>query len=140
MSDAPINTARKLRGNATGTENVLWRQLRNRSLDGFKFRRQYPTGNYIVDFVCLEQRLIVEADGGQHMQSASDMKRDCWLNEQGFVILRFWNNEITTNLSGILETILCHLKAPSPGRFASTPSRYGERVQGRCSPENSPHP
>jgi len=80
--------ARQLRRNPTDAERWLWRKLRFWQLDGFKFRRQQPLGRYIVDFVCLEKRLVVEVDGGQHAEVAKyDSDRDTWLREQGFVIL-----------------------------------------------------
>ena len=82
--------ARALRNNPTEVEKVLWRHLRMWQLDGYKFRRQQPIGNYIVDFVCLESRLIVELDGGQHMeQSDYDSDRDNWLRAQGFIVCDF---------------------------------------------------
>jgi very-short-patch-repair endonuclease len=87
--------ARALRNNPTEIEKLLWRRLRMWQLDGYKFRRQQPLGNYIVDFVCLEKRLIVELDGGQHAeQSDYDARRDAWLSQQDFSVLRFWNNDV----------------------------------------------
>jgi very-short-patch-repair endonuclease len=112
--------ARTLRKNPTEVEKLLWRRLRMWQLDGYKFRRQQPLGNYIVDFVCLEEKLIVELDGGQHAeQSDYDAERDGWLREQGFVVLRFWNNEVLDNLEGVTEKIYQSLKntpflSPSP--------------------------
>jgi len=112
--------ARTLRKNPTDVEKLLWRRLRMWQLDGYKFRRQQPLGNYIVDFVCLEEKLIVELDGGQHAeQSDYDAERDGWLREQGFVVLRFWNNEVLDNLEGVTEKIYQSLKntpflSPSP--------------------------
>ena len=89
-------------------------------LDDYKFRRQQPLGNYIVDFVCLEKRLIIEVDGGQHAeQSDYDAERDDWLREQGFIVLRFWNNDVLKNFEGVTERIFETLKSspflnPSP--------------------------
>ena len=98
--------ARTLRKNQTDTERLLWQKLRNRQLAGKKFRRQYPIGPYIVDFVCLELRLVVELDGGQHMdQQAYDERRSAYLNQQGFLVVRFWNNEVMGNMVGVLETL-----------------------------------
>jgi very-short-patch-repair endonuclease len=96
---------------ATGAEKKLWRLLRSRQLDAFKFRRHVPIGNYIVDFVCHEKRLIVEADGGQHAENAKDTERDCWLIEAGYRVLRFWNNDVLKNPNGVLEAILIALSA-----------------------------
>ena len=112
--------ARALRKNPTEVERLLWRHLRLWQLDGHKFRRQQPLGNYIVDFVCLEKRLIVELDGGQHAeQTEYDAQRDAWLREQGFAVLRFWNNDVMQNILGVNEAILKALNStpyldPSP--------------------------
>ena len=76
-------------------------------MEGIKFRRQQPIGDYIVDFVSYEKRLVIEVDGGQHAtQESSDRKRDLWLKEQGFKTLRFWDNEVLTNIDGVLEKII----------------------------------
>ena len=101
--------------------------LRNRQFAGTKFRRQIPVGPYIADFACYEARLIVEADGGQHADSASDAERDAWFKAQGFRTLRFWNNDILTNPEGVATAIGMALakKNPSPGRCAATLSRKG---------------
>jgi very-short-patch-repair endonuclease len=85
-------------------------------MEGMKFRRQEPIGSYIVDFVCFEKRLIVELDGGQHQQQISgDKQRDAWFASQGFRVLRFWNNEVLTNIDGVLTQIfqICY-ESPSP--------------------------
>ena len=110
---------RRLRRDATEAERALWRLLRNRALGGAKFRRQFPIGNFIADFACLEHRLIVEADGGQHGSSNSDQARTEWLVSQGFRVLRFWNNEILENPGGVAAVLLEALRQPSdpsPGR------------------------
>ncbi|ESS73587.1 hypothetical protein MGMO_15c00080 [Methyloglobulus morosus KoM1] len=113
-----LANARELRKNATDSERLLWQHLRAHRLQGFKFKRQQPLGLYIVDFVCFEARLIVEADGGHHAEQAEyDTRRDDWLRSQGFIVLRFWNNDILTNIEGVLESILegCqNSSAPSP--------------------------
>ncbi len=114
MATSPIPIARILRRNATDTEKFLWRHLRASSASNFKFRRQQPIGNFVVDFVCFEAKLIIELDGGQHLtQQDADAERDAWLLGQGFRILRFWNNEVFNNLEGVLQTICTEL-APSP--------------------------
>jgi very-short-patch-repair endonuclease len=98
--------ARELRKNLTDSEGLLWKHLRLRQIGGYKFRRQHPIGNYIVDFVCLEKRLIVEVDGSQHTeQSSYDSERDAWLNSQGYRVLRFWNNQIFNELDAVKERI-----------------------------------
>jgi very-short-patch-repair endonuclease len=109
-----LDFARTMRAKPTDAEHRLWQHLRAARLPNFKFRRQQPLGNFIVDFVCLEARLIVELDGGQHNGSASDVKRDEWLASQGFVVLRFWNNEVFENLEGVVERILVQLQQPHP--------------------------
>ena len=113
-----LNHARELRKNATDCERLLWQHLRAHRLQGFKFKRQQPLGLYIVDFVCFEARLIIEADGGHHAEQAEyDNRRDDWLRSQGFTVLRFWNNEVLNNIDGVLERILegCqNSNSPSP--------------------------
>jgi very-short-patch-repair endonuclease len=96
--------SRKLRKNMTRAERLLWSRIRNRQI-GVKFRRQQPLGNYIVDFVSFERRLIIEIDGGQHMDCPHDRKRDAYLEDCGFKMLRFWNNEILGNIEGVLQEI-----------------------------------
>ena len=101
-----IEFVRHLRHAQTDCENRLWSRLRDRRLFGIKFRRQEPLGAYVVDFVSYEKRLIVELDGGQHMENANyDAKRDAWLCAQGFDVARYWNNDVTSNLDGVLEDI-----------------------------------
>lgn len=98
--------ARVLRSNPTEAERVLWKHLRLRQLDGLKFRRQQPLGHYIVDFVCLERRLIVELDGGQHAeQVASDAERTAWFEAQGFRVMRFWNHDVLNQIEAVKEAI-----------------------------------
>ncbi len=89
-----------------------------RQLDGHKFRRQQPIGDYIVDFICLEQKLIIELDGEQHAcepQKAYDEKRDAWLEARGYRVNRYWNNEIYNNLHGVLAEVATHLRDPTYG-------------------------
>jgi very-short-patch-repair endonuclease len=83
-------------------------------MQGFKFRRQQPIGRYVVDFVSLENRLTIELDGGQHASNPDDMIREEWLRDEGYKVLRFWDNEVFSNLEGILETIRVSLLIPSP--------------------------
>src|SRR4029079_11738452 len=93
-----VLTARRLRRDQTDAERVLWFRLRDRRLNGWKFRRQMPVGNYIVDFCCESARLIVELDGGQHaMQSEADRARTADLEKRGYLVLRFWNNDVLRN-------------------------------------------
>ena len=95
-----------LRRNMTDSERALWRVLRNKQLNGLKFRRQEPIGWCIVDFVCFEKKLVIEIDGGQHAsENKTDRQRDRWLQSQGFRVLRFWNNNVLSNLSAVVEQI-----------------------------------
>ena len=96
--------ARDLRKNLTDAERRLWSRLRLRQIGGQKFRRQHPIGPYIVDFVCLEHRLIVEVDGSQHLDGA-DAERDAWLVSQGCKVLRFWDNQVLTETVAVAEAI-----------------------------------
>jgi very-short-patch-repair endonuclease len=107
--------ARAMRGAPTDSELRLWRLLRDRRLNGLKFRRQVPVGPYIVDFLCVEARLIVEADGSQHAESRRDNVRDAYLASHGWKMLRFWNAEILQHRENVLETILAHASKPSSG-------------------------
>ena len=108
MKSRLTDLARALRRRSTDAERTLWRFLRARQLGGLRFRRQHPVGDYIVDFVCLENAVVIELDGSQHsepMQKARDAARDRWLEEEGFMVLRFWDNDVLTNVEGVLEVI-----------------------------------
>jgi very-short-patch-repair endonuclease len=94
-----------MRRDATVAENTLWQALRNRRLDGLKFKRQVPLGGYIVDFVCFAQRLIVEVDGGQDSGLAGDVERDRYFAGQGFKTLRFGNDEVESNIDRVCLSI-----------------------------------
>jgi very-short-patch-repair endonuclease len=102
-----------LRTHMTDAERTLWRALRSRGLQ-FKFRRQVPLGPYVIDFVCFETKTMVEVDGGQHALSMSDAARDRYFANQGYRVLRFWNNDVLRNLEGVLTSILIN-SHPSPG-------------------------
>ena len=104
------NRARQMRADPTRPEAMLWRALRDRQLAGAKFRRQVPLRGYILDFVCFEARLIIEVDGGQHGDSASDIARDALFRAEGFRILRFWNDEILQHLDDVCRHILSELR------------------------------
>jgi very-short-patch-repair endonuclease len=102
--------AQGLRKNPTDAERKLWAYLRLRQLGGYKFRRQHPIGPYIVDFICIQRKLIIEVDGGQHDESKSyHLKRDRWLEKKGFRVLRIWNNEVLTNIENVMEVIASEL-------------------------------
>jgi very-short-patch-repair endonuclease len=121
--------ARTLRRRFTDAELKLWRHLRGRQIGGEKFRRQQPLGKYVVDFVCLEKKLIVDVDGGQHAAPEYDKERTMWLESEGFQVIRFWNNEVLRDIAPVLDAIYKELKNedvchPHPGPL---PSR--ERVK-----------
>jgi very-short-patch-repair endonuclease len=135
--------AQSLRTRMTDAERVLWHHLRAHRLDGAKFRRQQPIGPYIVDFVHFGARVIVEADGGHHNESAHDDVRDAWLRAQGFRVLRFWNSEIAHNTPAVLETIWMAVRgdAPSPlplsreGRGGVPDAFFSGAFDERCTPQ-----
>lgn len=132
MKKRQIGLARDLRKKNTDAERYIWRHLRSKQLEGLKFRRQHPIGKYVVDFVCLEKKIIVEVDGGQHSQEV-DGTRDKWLANEGFEVLRFWNNEVLKNIDGVLEVIRLELLShphPSP-----LPSREREKLEALSSRE-----
>lgn len=97
--------ARTLRNNMTVQEIKIWQYLKNRQIDGVKFRRQFILGKYICDFVSLENKIVIEIDGSQHIESNSDLQRDEFLKSIGFKVLRFWNNEIDNNIEGVISKI-----------------------------------
>ena len=110
---------RKLRNQTTDAEHRLWQHLRGRQVQGCKFRRQHPFGNYVLDFACLERKFAIELDGGQHANEAAyDMHRTKQLERAGFRVLRFWNNEVFENIEGVVEVITaaltCRISEPSP--------------------------
>jgi very-short-patch-repair endonuclease len=98
--------ARSMRNDPTEGEAAMWQLLRNRKLEGLRFRRQHPIGPYIVDFVCLDSRLIVEVDGSQHADSLSDRHRDAYLERLGFRVVRFWNDDVLKYSDGVADMIL----------------------------------
>ena len=112
----------------TDVEQALWRELRKYRL-GWRYRRQFPIPPYIVDFACVEARLIVEADGGQHARPDDHKQRDRELQRRGWRVLRFWNNEILANRRGVLRTIVEMLGPPRERNpHPSPPPHAGEGV------------
>ena len=114
-----LDNAKALRSNQTNAEQRLWYHLRAHRFMGRKFKRQKPIGRYVVDFVCLEEKLVIELDGGQHAENvAYDLERDSWLMSEGFTVLRFWNNELLNEMEGVLERIrlefIKHTLSPGP--------------------------
>ena len=111
----PNLNARRLRKNPTDAEQKLWRHLRLRQMGEHKFRRQQPLGPYIVDFICFEKRMIIELDGSQHAEHSNyDAERTAWLEKQGFRVLRFWNNDVLTNIASAKEAIWKELESSPP--------------------------
>jgi very-short-patch-repair endonuclease len=104
--------AKKLRANTTPHERILWRALKELPVDGTHFRRQAPIGPYVVDFFCPAKRLILELDGGHHNEDETakrDSERQLWLEREGYHVIRFWNSEITGDLTAVLERIYVEL-------------------------------
>ncbi len=125
--------ARQLRYNLTDTERFVWSRLRSRRFAGFKFRRQFPLGQYVVDFVCLAARVIIELDGGQHtLQREYDSERTRWLENDGYCVIRFWNHQIPDEWDQIEDCLWDKLeqgnnstavRSPSPGLRPPSPTR-----------------
>jgi very-short-patch-repair endonuclease len=115
-------------------ERRLWYHLRAHRFADYKFKRQVPIGAYVVDFACLNRKLIVEVDGGQHAGNVRDGKRDAWLKARGFEVMRFWNNDVLKNTTGVLELIVEALaRRPSPGALRTPPSPQGGEGKFRWS-------
>ena len=122
----------------TDAERLLWYELKGRRFCGFKFRRQRPIGPYIVDFFCPKAKLIIEIDGGQHAMpgyARRDKMRSAWLEAQGYRVLRFWNNDVLSNLPGVLQIIVTALaeRPPLPGpppQGGREPRRAGSWKEG----------
>jgi very-short-patch-repair endonuclease len=104
--------ARAMRREPTEAERKLWYALRDRRMQSLKFRRQAPIGSYIVDFLCVAQKLIVEVDGSQHVESFRDEARDAWLARERYRVLRFWNHEVLTTPDSVLATIAAECGLP----------------------------
>ena len=98
--------ARKLRGDMTDAERRLWSHLRASQLDGAKFTRQLPIGDFVVDFACRSARLAVELDGGQHAENSADDARTAIIEAHGYRVIRFWNNDVLQNTDGVLMAIV----------------------------------
>ncbi len=107
-----LQLARHLRREMTLAERRLWQVLRHRQMGGYRFRRQHPIGPYITDFACLALCLVIEVDGGQHLDAASDQSRTRYLACKGWRVLRFWNHEVLTDLDGVYAAIVQNLVLP----------------------------
>jgi very-short-patch-repair endonuclease len=133
-----LTRAQSLRRDMTDAEIKLWSILRSGQLGGAKFRRQQPIGPFIVDFVCQQHRLIVEADGSQHCESESDVKRDAFLRAKGYRVMRFWNHDVLGSIEAVGEEILRAVSGPLPptaARRAPPSPSGGEGALGQA-----PHP
>ena len=123
MKRQNVALARGLRRRMTDAERVLWRHLRGRRFERWKFRRQHQLSNYIVDFVCLAAGIVIELDGGQHLENAgNDEKRTAILEASGFRVIRFWNDDVLLRTEAVLDEISTALNPPHPG-----PLPTGER-------------
>lgn len=126
-----LSHARRMRHEPTDAERKFWFAVRAHGFGGHKFKRQYPIGPYIADFVCLESHLIIELDGGQHSQQAGyDAERTAYLQTRGFRVLRYWNDEFLRHQADILEDVWRALKSPSPASSARDLSPKGGEVKG----------
>ena len=115
IKESTTANARALRSNMTDAESMLWRAVRGRQINGHRFRRQHPIGPYIADFACLEKKCVIELDGGQHQdQMDDDERRTTFLQEQGWHVLRFWNNDVLGNLEGVLMRLSETLESLPP--------------------------
>ena len=117
--------AARLRREQTDVERAFWLKVRGRRLDGFKFRPQATIGPYVADFLCIEAKLIVELDGGQHSEAA-DRARTAFLTDRGYRILRFWNNDVAENTDGVLMTVLDTLHERRKTLTQPSPAKAGE--------------
>jgi len=122
-----INLSKTLRKEQTSWEAKLWYFLRGNRMNGLKFKRQVPVGKFIVDFCCDEKKLVIELDGGQHNErnsSQADSVRSEFLQSEGYTVLRFWNNELESNIEGVLEAIRRATSLPT------SPHAWGEEKEG----------
>ncbi len=129
----PVKVARELRRRQTPAERILWNQLRSARTSGSTFRRQHPIGPYIVDFVCLEKKLVLEIDGGQHNEpgiSRRDRERTIWLESEGYKVLRFWNNDVIANADGVVTVILQAVGLTPSSRSSPSEGRRRTRRPG----------
>ena len=124
--------AKAMRKDLTPWELQLWLRLKGQQLGGHKFRRQQPIGKYIVDFLNIKNKLVVELDGSQHADSAADKVRDAYLKKEGYRVLRFWNNEVNANMDGVLTAILSALETyPPPHQFTANVLPENAGISGR---------
>ncbi len=123
-----VALAKKLRSESTDAERRLWSHLRAHRFLGLKFRRQHPIGDFIVDFVCPELKLIVELDGGQHAErAAEDVARTSRLQAQGFVVVRYWNNEVMNDFDSVIRDLEGRIESLRASPLPSPLPASGER-------------
>ena len=126
-----LQEARSLRQTRTDAGGLLWHFLRNKQLDGYKFRRQQPIGPYVADFACMSRKLLIQLDGSQHAERhVYDEKRDNFLQEKGYRILCFWNNEVFESCFGVLERVYEALTFPPPHQPSPVSSASATPLQG----------
>jgi very-short-patch-repair endonuclease len=126
-----LDNAKTLRRTQTDAEQKLWYHLRAHRFMGRKFKRQKPMGCYVVDFVCLEEKLVIELDGGQHAGRLEyDRERDLWLSGQGYTVLRVWNNELMNEMEGVLEKIRLVLSNEADSSDTLSPDPSPTSVRG----------
>lgn len=113
--------ARRLRKDQTDCEKIIWHLLKDRRFTNYKFRRQHPIGSYIVDFACTALKLVIEIDGGQHCDNPQDGLRTEYLNARGYEVVRFWNNDVMTNIDGVILTLTLALSRKG-GRGEKSPN------------------
>jgi very-short-patch-repair endonuclease len=117
--------AGSLRQRPTDAERRLWYRLRSLRAVGIIFRRQRPIGRYIVDFICLERRIVIEVDGGQHSDCIDDRLRDIWLSQHGYTVLRFWNTEVLKQSEAVLQKIVQSVSEVPPAVIRPAPTAPG---------------
>ncbi len=118
------SNARALRKSETDAERKIWQLLRSRSLNDAKFRRQHPVGPYVVDFICINEKLIIELDGSQHQQKqAYDAKRTAFLEQAGYRVMRFWDNDVLLQTESVMQAIYDALGSPHPGPLPTIAER-----------------
>jgi very-short-patch-repair endonuclease len=125
------STAKRLRESPTAAEDLLWRALRRFPISGTHFRRQVPIGPYVADFACMAARLIIEVDGSQHGRDDNlkhDEARTRWLEAEGYRVLRFWNNDLTNNMDGVLEAIYAVIHGSSSAEVQPLKHRRRKRA------------
>ncbi|HEX3501931.1 MAG TPA: endonuclease domain-containing protein [Xanthobacteraceae bacterium] len=150
LNDKPSDTARlrarRLRRSTTDAEKLLWKSLRKLDVQGSHFRRQIPIGPYIADFGCMAARLLIEVDGSQHAEAENkthDDVRTRWLEREGYRVLRFWNNDITKSMQGVMETIYAAIHGspsaePMPLRHERRRRKPSHLPTRRASRDNPP--